>query len=810
MFNNYFKIAWRNLIKYKTFTAINIIGLAIGIATCLIIVLFVQDELSFDRFNEKADQIVRVVFRGTMNGEKMKESSVMAIVAPALRHDYPEVLDATRITNNGSQKVTIADKTFKDESFAFVDSNFFQVFTLPLIEGDAKTALVEPNTVVITRALSQKYFGNADPIDRVLNLKDLNQVYKITGVIEKVPANSHFHFDIFASMSGNQDAKNTSWLSGSYFTYLVLQKGYDYRKLDAKMSELTKNYIAPQFEKAFSVNWKDFIKKGNEIGLYLQPLTDIHLKSDFSNSIEPGGDIRYVYIFGAIAVFILLLACINFMNLSTAGASKRAREVGIRKVLGTIRYELIGQFLIESSLLTAISLAVALVLVKFFLPVFNNLSGKHLYLNLVQNPLTILGLFLFWLLVSFLAGSYPAFYLSSFKPISVLKNKFTGKGKNISFRSGLVVFQFVISVSLIVGTTIVYQQLSFIQNVKLGYDKEQLLILRNSYLLGNNEDVLKTQLARDPRVTSITSSGFLPAGPTNDALTTAFPDENRNKNGRVRIYDVDENYIPTMGMKMEEGRNFSKDYPSDSSTEFPKIIINETLANVFGWGKNAVGHTVNLFTDQVGGKKAFSVIGVVQDFHFRSLHEPINPLIMVLQKNSGLIVKIKTKDVQGLLATIKSKWDGFKPDEPFTYAFADELYNQTYIAERKTGTILSIFAGLTIFIACLGLFGLATFTAEQRNKEISVRKVLGASVPDLIVLVSKEFMVLVIIAIAIATPVAWWAMTAWLKDFVYRINMNWWVFAVAGMAAMVIALITVSFQAVRAAIANPVNSLRAE
>ena len=810
MFKNYFKIAWRNLIKHKAFTAINIIGLAIGIATCLIIMLFVQDELSFDRFNEKADQIVRVVFRGTMNGEKMKESSVMAIVAPTLRHDYPEVIDATRITQTGSQKVTIGDKTFKDESFAFVDSNFFQVFTLPLIEGDAKTALVEPNSVVITRALSQKYFGNADPIGKVLNLKDLNQVYKITGVIEEVPANSHFHFDIFASMAGYQDAKSTSWLSGSYFTYLVLQKGFDFRKLEAKMPELTKNYMAPQFEKAFGVTWKDFSKKGNEIGLYLQPLTDIHLKSDFSNSIEPGGDIRYVYIFGAIAVFMLLLACINFMNLSTAGASKRAKEVGIRKVLGTIRYELIGQFLIESSLLTALSLAVALVLVKFFLPVFNSLSGKHLHLNLLQNPLTILELFVFWVLVSFLAGSYPAFYLSSFKPISVLKNKFMSKGKNISFRSGLVVFQFVISVSLIVGTTIVYQQLSFIQNVKLGYNKEQLLVLRNSYLLGNNEDVLKMQLAQDPRVMSVTRSGFLPAGPSDNSLTTAFPDENRNKNGRVRIYDIDENYIPTMGMKMAEGRNFSKDYPADSSTEFPKIIINETLANVFGWGKNAVGHTVNLFTDLAGGKKGFSVIGVVQDFHFRSLHEPINPLIMVLQNSSGLIVKIKTKDVQGLLATIKSKWDGFKTNEPFTYAFVDDLYNQTYITERKTGTILSIFAGLTIFIACLGLFGLATFTAEQRNKEISVRKVLGASIPDLVALVSKEFVVLVIIAITIATPIAWWAMTAWLRDFAYRIQMNGWVFVLAGISAIAIALFTVSFQAIKAAVANPIKSLRDE
>jgi putative ABC transport system permease protein len=810
MFNNYFKIAWRNLIKYKAFTAINIVGLAIGIATCLIIMLFVQDELSFDRFNEKADQIVRVVFRGTMNGEKMKESSVMAIVAATVRHDYPEVMDATRLGPNGSPKIIVGDKTFKDANFAYVDSNFFQVFTLPFIKGDIKSALLEPNTAVITQALSQKYFGNADPIGKVLNFKDWNQLFKITGVIREVPANSHFHFDIFGSMAGNPEARNTSWLSGTYFTYLVLQKGYDYKKLDAKLPQLTEKYMAPQLEKAFGVSLRDFRKKGSDIGLYLQPLTDIHLKSDFTNSIEPGGDIRYVYIFGAIAVFMLLLACINFMNLSTAGASKRAKEVGIRKVLGTVKYELIAQFIMESSMLTFISLMLALVLVKFSLPEFNSLSGKQLHLNLTQNPLTILGLLLFWLLVSFLAGSYPAFYLSSFKPISVLKTKFTGRGKSISFRSGLVVFQFIISVGLIVGTTIVYQQLSYIQHIKLGYDKEQLLVLRNSYLLGNNEEVLRAQLIRDPRVASVTRSAYLPAGPTNNALTTAFPDENRIKNGRVRIYEIDENYIPTMGMKIKEGRNFSKNFPSDSSKDAPAIIVNETLAKTFGWGENAVGHTVNLYTDNVGGKKGFKVVGVVQDFHFRSLHEPINPLIMVLQKSSGLIIKVKTKDIAGLLATLKSQWDAFRPEEPFTYAFVDELYNQTYISERKTGTILGIFSGLTIFIACLGLFGLATFTAEQRNKEIGVRKVLGASIPDLIALVSKEFIVLVGIAIAIATPIAWWAMNAWLRDFAYRINISWWVFVIAGLAAIVIALITVSFQAIKAAVANPVNSLRSE
>jgi len=810
MFSNYIKIAWRNLIKNKAFTAINIAGLAIGIATCLMILLFVQDELSFDRFNEKASQIVRVVFRGTMNGEKMKESSVMAPVATTLRNDYPEVTDATRLLQNGRPKILVDNKTFRDASFAFADSNFFRVFTLPLIKGDAKTVLVEPNTAVITESLSRKFFGNADPMGKVLNLKDDNQLYRITGLIRDIPANSHFHFDIFGSMASVPDARSTSWLSGSYFTYLVLPKGYDYKKLESKLPGSVEKYMGPQVLKALGVSLTEFRKKGNDIGLYLQPLTDIHLKSDFSNSLEPGGDIRYVYIFSAIALFMLLIACINFMNLSTAGASKRAKEVGIRKVLGSVKYELIGQFLIESALLALFSLIVALILVKISLPLFNDLAGKHLKLNLIQNPFMIFGLLLFWFLVSILAGSYPAFYLSSFKPISVLKSKFTGKEKSVSFRSGLVVFQFIISVGLIVGTTIVYQQLSYIQHIKLGYDKEQLLVLRNSYLLGDREDVFKEQIMQDPRVASVTTSGFLPAGPTNTDLTTSFPDDSKNQNSRVRIYQIDDQYIPTMGMKIVQGRNFSKEFPSDSSHVTPTVIINETLASVFGWGKNAVGHTVNLFTNNVGGKKGFKVIGVVQDFHFRSLHEPINPLLMVFQKSSGLIIKVKTKDLKGLLASLKTQWDTYKTEEPFTYAFVDELYNQTYIAEQKTGFILNIFAGLTVLIACLGLFGLATFTAEQRNKEIGIRKVLGASVPDLIGLLSKEFIVLVSIAIVIATPIAWWAMNDWLNDFAYRIHISGWVFVMAGVAAILIALITVSFQAIKAAVANPVKSLRSE
>ena len=808
MLKNYIKIAFRNLLKNKAFTAINIFGLVIGIATCLIIMLFVQDELSFDRFNEKADQIVRVVFRGKMNGEFIKEASTMAPTAQTLKNDYPEVLAATRIRSYGSPKVIVNEKVFASASFAYVDANFFQVFTLPFVKGDVKTALIEPNTILITQAIANKYFGNEDPVGKTLNLKDKNQLFKITGVIADLPVNSHFHFDLFGSMETLPEAKLPTWLASNYHTYLVLQKDYDYKKLEAKLPQVIDKYMGPLIKQGMGVSLSEFRKKGNDVGLFLQPLLDIHLKSDFSNSssLEPSGDIRYVYIFGAIALFMLLIACINFMNLSTAGASKRAKEVGIRKVLGSVKAELITQFLLESIILTFVALVLALLLVKISLPSFNNLSGKALVFDFTNNPLIIIGILSFGLLVSVLAGSYPAFFLSSFKPISVLKGTVIPNRKGISFRSGLVVFQFIISVSLILSTTIVYQQLSYIQSKKLGYDKEQLLVLRNAYLLGNNAAILKTQLENDPRVASVTVSAFLPAGPTDTNMSGVYPDEKMEQNRRAIIYQIDAQYIPTMGMQIVLGRNFSKGLTTDSSN----VIINETMAKTLGWGKKAVGHIINRFTDNNGGTKSYTIVGVVKDFHFKSLHEEIAPLMMVLEESHGLIIKVKTKDIAGLLATMKTEWQKFNSDEPFTYAFVDELFNKTYLSEQKTGTILSIFAGLTIFIACLGLFGLATFTAEQRTKEIGVRKVLGASIGQLIALLSKDFLKLVLVACLIAFPLGYWAMSMWLQDFVYRINISWWIFVFAGAGAIAIALLTVSYQAIKAALMNPVKSLKTE
>ncbi|MDB5242590.1 MAG: cell division protein FtsX, partial [Spirosoma sp.] len=798
MLQNYFKIAWRNLVRNKAFSAINIIGLAIGLATCLLIGLFVLDELSYDRYHEKADRIVRVVFRGTMNGEQMREASVMPPVAQTLLAEYPEVQEATRLRTGGSPRVTYGAKTFKEESFAFVDSNFFQVFTLPLLKGNAKTALVQPNTVVITSAVAQKYFSNDDPLGKVLTIKDRQATYTVTGVIDQVPVNSHFHFDFFASMATLPEARVQTWLQSSFFTYLVLPAGYDSKQLEAKLPHIAEKYMAPQLRQMMGVSLAEFRKKGNDIGLFLQPLTQIHLYSDLKpeSEMEPGGDIRYIYIFGAIALFMLLLACINFMNLSTATATKRAKEVGIRKVMGSETYRLTGQFLTESTLLTLLSLLVAVWLVWLTLPLLNELSGKALRLDFISMPWLLPGLLLFGLLVGVIAGSYPAFFLSSFKPIAVLKGgtafragRDTSGPSLLSLRSGLVVFQFFISFTLLVGTIVVYRQLSYIQHTKLGYDIERVLVLQGTYSLGKNEDVFRRQLLQDASVVNASVSGHLPTGPSNNSLFSVFPDGNHASATRVVQYGIDYQYIPTLGMKLVAGRNFSPAFGTDSSA----VVINETAARTFGWGRNAIGHILNA-PNYEGTSTPFRVIGVVRDFHFRSLHERIAPLAMVLGNNSGsVIVKAKTKDMSGLIAWAKSQWAAFKTDEPFRYSFLDQSYQASYEAELKTGRILGLFAGLTIFVACLGLFGLATFTAEQRTKEIGVRKVLGASVTSILALLSKDFLKPVLIAIVVASPIAWYAMNWWLQDFAYKTDIEWWVFALAGLLAIGIALLTVGF-----------------
>ena len=801
MLKNYFKTAWRNIRKNKLFSAINILGLSIGIALCYIIMLYVQDELSYDQFNIKADRIYRIAFNANINGGKILEGNVMPPVASTVKNDYPEVEEATRLNINGDTKITYNTKTFKESRLVLVDSNFFKVFTLPFIKGDPQTALTTPYTIVLTKEMANKYFNAEEPIGKTLKID--NDLFKVTGVINDIPVNSHFHFDFFVSLSNLPYARDPSWLSSGMFTYIVLKKGYDYKKLEAKFPGMVEKYMGPQIQRQMGLSLAQFRTKGNKLGFILQPLTSIHLYSATNFELEPGGNASYVYIFGGIAIFMLIVASINFINLSTASASKRAKEVGVRKVMGSGKLQLVKQFLSESLLLTMFALIIALVMVQLALPAFNNISGKHLSLDVKP----IIAFIALGLLVGIAAGIYPAFYLSSYKPIEVLKGKLAANNKSFGLRSSLVVFQFFISVNLIIGTIVVYQQMKYIQNKKLGYNKEQLLTITNSYTLGKNEQIYKQDLLKDPRVLNATVSGYKPAGPTNNNNALAYPEGHDDQIMKTVEYHVDENYIPTFGMQMAAGRNFSKDFATDSLA----MVINESAAIAFGWGTtNSLGKIVIRENTDKGRKVPFHIIGVVKDFNFKSLHESIAPLLMTLQPESGLIVKIKTADVAGLLADMKKQWDAYHTEEPFTYAFMDDLFNKTYATEQKTGSILNIFSVLTIFVACLGLFGLVTYTAEQRTKEIGIRKVLGASVTQVTQMLSKEFLKLVFIASCIAIPVAWWAMNKWLQSFAYRIHISWWVFLIAGFVALLIALVTVSFQAIKAAIGNPVKSLRTE
>ncbi len=803
MFLNYCKIALRNLWRHKSFSFINILGLSIGIAVSFVILLYVVDEISYDRFNAKADQIVRVVFQANINGGKINESNVMPPVAAVMQKDYPEIEAATRLRQYGTSKITYREKILKDEQVALVDPNFFDVFTVHFLSGNAGSALNAPNSIVITRQSATRFFGAADPIGKTLTLNN-DELYTVTGVIDNLPATSHFHFDMFGTLPGREEAKSDSWMVSNYFTYLLLHKGYDYTKLEAKLPAMVEKYMGPQILKEMGMSLAQFRTKGNQLGFALQPLTSIHLHSHTTSELEPGGDMQYVYIFSAIALFMLLIACINFINLSTAGAAGRAKEVGIRKVMGSLRFDLVRQFLVEFLLIALFALFISFLLLQLALPVFNELSGKNLSLGIQLQP--VVALISLSLLVGLLAGIYPAFYLSSFQPVAVLKGKFFGGVRSFKLRSVLVVFQFFISVSLIVSTIVVYRQMHYIQNKKLGYDKEHLLLLSNSYALGKNEQLFKQELLKDRRIVGATISAYKPAGPTNSNNSLAYPEGQDNQIMRTLEYHVDENYIPTLGMQLATGRNFSSDLVSDFTT----MIINETAARAFGWGSNAIGKRIIRQNSDRGHNAVFTVIGVVKDFNFQSLHQPVTPLLMVLQPEWGIIVKVKTTDMAGLLSDIKQRWNTYQTGETFQYSFMDDLYNKTYAAEQKTGTILSIFAVLTILVACLGLFGLATYTAMQRTKEIGIRKVLGASVVQVTNMLSTEFLRLVIIACIIAFPLSFWAMHTWLQNFAYRISISWWMFVLAGCIAILIALLTVSFQSIKAAVANPVKSLRTE
>jgi putative ABC transport system permease protein len=808
MLRNYIKTAFRNLWKSKGFTAINIVGLAIGLSTCLLILIFVMDELGYDRYNDKADRIYRVDGDIKFGGNHFILAVAPAPAGPALLHDYPEVEKEVRFRQQGGRLVKKGNQNIQEDAVIFADSTLFDVFTLPMLYGDPHTALVNSRTVVITERMARKYFDAVDVVGRTLTIND-SIPYKVTGVIRDMPDQSHFHYDFFLSLSELDEAKQMDeWLSNNFQTYIVLRKGADPRRLEAKFGQLVNKYVAPEIYAAVNKSLDDFFKAGNFVGFSLTPLTAIHLHSNKTAELGANSSIVYVYIFSAIAAFILLIACVNFMNLSTARSSNRAKEVGIRKVLGSMRGNLIWQFMIESLLLTLISMLLALGLAWLLLPVFNQLSDKHMVIGLFSHSWLAPAMLGLVIVVGILAGSYPAFYLSAFRPILVLKGNVAAGFKTGWLRNSLVVFQFGISIFLLVATAVIYRQLSYIRDRSIGFNRDQVLLINGTNALGNHIHDFKEQVSKFSGVKGVTMTGFMPTGGwRNDDAIFLTRDLDPKTAIAMQTWQVDEDYIPVLGMQMASGRNFSRDFKTDSNA----CIVNEATLKLMH-GHQAVGSNLYELNDvKTKAVSEYHIIGVLKDFNFNSLREVVTPMVLYLHENRGRVaLRVKASDVHQLISQIEEVWRRMAPSQPFGYTFMDEEFNNIYRNEQREGGIALSSSLLAIFIACLGLFGLAAYAAEQRTREIGIRKVLGASVTGIVALLSKDFLLLVAIAAAISFPLAWWGMHTWLQDFAYQISIGWEIFAVAGVVAVVIAMATVSFQAVRAALANPVTSLRSE
>ena len=828
MLKNYFKTAIRNLWRNKGFSAINIIGLAVGLATCLLIIIYVIDEWSYDRYNQKADRIYRLDGELKFGGNHFILASAPPLAGPSMLQDYPEVEQQTRFRGQGGLLVKKGNLNIREDKAVYADSTLFDVFTLPMISGDSHTALKEPHTVVITEKIARKYFNSTDIIGRTLTIND-SVIYKVTGVIKDIPAQSHFNFDFFLPMCQLEDSRNTDqWLSYNFNTYVVLRKGADPAKLDAKLEGMIMKYIAPLVRSVINQSMADFRKSGNSVSFSLTPLTSIHLHSNKQGEISGNGNIQYVYIFSAIAAFILLIACVNFMNLSTARSSNRAKEVGVRKVLGSLRSHLITQFMAESILISFISMLLALGIAWLLLPYFNQMAAKEMSIGLFSRPWLAPALLGLVVLVGFLAGSYPAFFLSAFQPIAVLKGNRGNRRlrtrkergtklrrsplvagfKTGLLRNSLVVFQFGISIFLMVGTVVIYNQLNYIRSKQLGFDRDHVLVLQNVYPLGERVKAFKEDLLKLPGVQGITMTGFLPTSNNrNDNSYFRSPDLDTKKAISMQTWTIDDQYIPVLGMKMLAGRNFSPQFPTDSDG----VVINSAAARMMGL-TNAIGEKLYDLQDvQTKKLKIWHIVGVVNDFNFNSLRDVVTPMALFLREDRGnLALRINSGNIPQLISRIENKWKTIAPSQPFHYSFMDDDFNAQYKTEQRMGYISLSFSLLAICIACLGLFGLAAYAAEQRTREIGIRKVLGATVTNIVGLLSMNFLKLVMLSAVIAFPLAWWAMHNWLQDFAYRVDISWKVFALAAFLSVAIALFTVSFQAIKAALSNPVKSLKAE
>jgi len=807
MLKNYLRSAIRNITRHKFISFINIFGLTIGLTCCMLILIYIINELSYDRFNTNADNVYRVTrsFNTTDGAQTLILGSIAPPFGPLLKNEFSDIKKVTQLRGNGTVSMRYKDKLLNEQGSYFADENFVNVFTVKTIKGDPATALSDPFTVMMTENMAHKYFGDEDPINKEIRL-DNQFNFKVTGIYKPFPANSHLHPEMLLSFITLKDSTlygdkqlHTNWGNNDFYTYMLLPPNYNVEHMESLFPAFLDKYVH------FPGQPGNYQESKNS-KLHIQKLLDIHLHSHLDAEIETNGDIKRVYIFSAIALFILLIACINYMNLSTARSALRAREIGIRKVIGAQRKEIITQFLSESVLITSFSLILALILTWLLIPFINGLSNLGLSITSLYNPKLLIGLFILPFFVGILSGIYPALFMSSFKPVKVLKGILKVSSGGVSFRKVLVVVQFSVSIVLIVATTIVFQQLSYIQQKSLGFDKEHIITMSNPFSTSQFE-TFKNEVMRNAGVKEVGRSSRIPSGRLLDdqGISVFEGAKSQPVKADVKYVNADYGFIPTFGMKIAAGRNFSREFGTDSNN----YVINVASVKALGWKtpENAIGK--DLAYGGVRGK----VIGVVNDFHFESLHQNIIPLLfrMPAHDNYGrLSIKITGNNISSSINTIQEAWLKLQPETPFEYTFLDERFQKLYNSEQQQGSLFTIFSFIAIFIACLGLFGLSAFTITQRVKEIGVRKVLGASIPQIVTELSKDFLKLVLIASVIALPIAWYAMSKWLLDFAFRISIQWWVFLMAGVIAVVIAFVTISFQSIKAAMANPVKSLRSE
>jgi ABC-type antimicrobial peptide transport system permease subunit len=787
MFKNYLKIALRGILKHKAYSFINISGLAIGMASSILILLWVRHELSYDRWHKHAEQIYRI----TMSSGDFKAAVAPAALTPGFQSVMPVIKNTVRLSGPRTVLLSVGDRKFEENRIFYADSTFLNVFSFPLVQGDARTALQRPDGILITRDMATKYFGTENPIGKLIR-KDNNSDAVVTGVLANIPSNSHLQFDFIIPLSAPEQRHDLETSLWNNFIY------YDYVQLDNHFlaSPAAIAGLEHQMDEVFKQHNQDI-----KIDIHLQPLTQIHLHSDLQIDLSGHGNIQYVNIFFIVALFILVVACINFMNLATARSARRAKEVGLRKVVGAVRGQLIGQFLGESLLISFFSLLIAILLVWLALPSFNELAGKTLTVNLWDGRLlmVLLGISVATGLIS---GSYPALFLSGFQPVKVLKGNLRGLGGNRLFRNALVVVQFVVSIVLLIGTAVIYNQLRYIRNRNLGYEKENLLYMTMKGEMGNKRQALYNALVQDPATSQFTVTSDLPTNLFSGYVDVLWPGKDPRAQIIFNSMDVSESFIDIFKMKMLSGRAFSKAFKTDSTG----YIVNETAARTMGMtSSSAVGQQITF-----RGAKG-TIVGVVADFNFKPIQRTIEPLVLLLNKGGGVVV-VRTKP-GGTEAAIKSLGkisQQLEPAYPFTYSFVDQDLANQYKGEQQMGSIFNVFALLAVFISCLGLYGLSAYMAEQRTKELGVRKVLGASLFNIVRLLSVDFTRMIVIAMFIAIPLAWWAVNNWLESFAYHIHVGWGIFVLAAVAALLIAWITVSYESVKAGMANPVKSLRTE